>query len=263
MTWWVLTYLDNDRGLDSLYVLAATNHPAHLMMAWSTTKPAARPVYRNVRGKSVFCGWKYIWDSPNLTEQNESLDTFPHTFGPIALDPTDHVWYVLSSTTKLYERYCQSPLIHVPPPEVEVASARIFRSTNQVIPAHTPTYLIFDSVVWDDYNFFDPAQPDRLTIPVGALYEVGCCIRWYTAFESNSWVRIRDGVPDTFAMVSHYISDTGWAGAAFNLHFLQPFRPGDFLRVQVYNSHPVQKEIAAEHHYTPHFWIRLVGAYPV
>jgi len=129
MWWWVLTYLDNDRDLDSLHVLAQTNHPAHLMMAWSTTKPARSPIYRVVRGKRVFCGYKYIWDTPNLTEQNQSLDTFTHTFGPIALQPTDHVWYLLSSTRTLYERYCQSPLIHVPPPELHHWTRRMYVGT--------------------------------------------------------------------------------------------------------------------------------------
>jgi len=129
MWWWVLTYLDNDRDLDSLSVLAATNHPAHLIMAWSTVKPAMQPIWRVLRGKRILCGYKYIWDTPNLVEQTQPGDTFEHTFYAIALQPTDHVWYALFSTKKLYERYCQSALFHVPPPELFDWTKRMYVGT--------------------------------------------------------------------------------------------------------------------------------------
>lgn len=263
MVWWVLTYLDNYRPPHYLSVLAATNLQAHLFMKWSRFKPSRRPVYKRVRGINIWCGYEYIWDTPNLAEQLQPGNTFEHLFDIRGLASTDHVWYYLFSIGERPYKECQGPLIHVPPYELPMPSARIFRSTNQVIPGNTPTYLIFDSVQWDDYNFFDPANPDRLTIPVGALFAVGCCVQFMTAVEANAWVRIRDGTPDTWIQHSHYISPTGWAGAQFTMHTLIPLRPGDFLRVQVYNNHAVQKEISAIHHYSPHFWIIQVGPYPI
>lgn len=129
MTWWVLTYHDHSRTPDHLFVVTRTNHPCHLFMAWATHEPARRPIHRIVRGKRVFCGYKYIWNTPNLTEQNESLHTFYHTFGPIPLASTDHVWYFLSSVRTLYERYCQSPLFHVPPPVLHAWTHRMYVGT--------------------------------------------------------------------------------------------------------------------------------------
>ncbi len=129
MSWWTLTYLDNNRTFHHLSVLAGTNHPAHLWMAWARYAPARQPIYRNVRGKRVFCGYKYIWDTPNLVEQDQALDTFQHTFGKLTLASTDHVWYFLYSTKKLYDRYCQSPLIHVPPPEAHTWTTKAYVGT--------------------------------------------------------------------------------------------------------------------------------------
>lgn len=154
MTWWTLTYLDNNRSLHHLIVLAATNHPAHLMMAWSRYKPARQPVYRNVRGKRVFCGWKYIWDTPNLLEQQQPLDTFEHTFDTISLALGDHVWYFLYSTTKLYERYCQSPLIHVWPPQPYAWTTQAYVGTQLKGVYYTHSFTGPDGVhpMWSSHN---------------------------------------------------------------------------------------------------------------
>jgi len=263
MSWWTLTYFDNDRDLNSLLVLARTNHPAHLMMAWSTTKPARQPVYRWVRGKRVFCGYKYIWDTPNLTEQNQSLDTFEHIFGPIALQPTDHVWYVLSSTAKLYERYCQSPLIHVPPPEVQMASARIFHSIDQPIPGMIATPVAFDSVLWDNYNFYDPAQPTRLTVPIGGLYQFGASTHWLVGVNTGLRIRLCLNATLQLAGQSHWCNNPVWADWDLSVQTLYRLQPGDFVQVLAYNSHAAARTLEAMPNYSPHFWIRLVGPYPL
>lgn len=115
MWWWTVTYLNNDRAATTLTTLAETNHPAHLWMAWATWKPTMRPIYRTVRGKRVFCGYTYVWDTPNLTEQLQSLHTFEHTFKLNSLRSLDHIWYYLFSYREDWDRYCQGPLIHVPP----------------------------------------------------------------------------------------------------------------------------------------------------
>lgn len=263
MWWWILTYLDNDRSQTALVVLAHTNHPAHLFMAWATVEPARRPIYRNVRGKRVFCGWKYIWDTPNLVEQAETLDTFDHIFVATPLLPHDHVWYFLFSTKKLYERYCQSPLIHVPPPEVAVASARIFHSADQNIPGMVPTAITFDSVLWDDYNFYDPAQPTRLSIPVGALYQIGGSTHFLAPPAVGLRAALRLNAATALARHSAYIPAGGWADVDLSLTTQMRFQPGDFLELVIYQTKGVPIALEATPNYSPHFWIRLVGAYPI
>jgi len=130
MTWWVLTYLDNYRPPHSLNVFAATNNRDHAFMAWSTTKPARQPVSKTVRGLHVFCGYRWIWDTPNIVEQSQPGGSYEHLFGPIPLNPTDHVWYYLFTPPGLYWPFCQSALIHVPPPELHDWTQRMYVGTN-------------------------------------------------------------------------------------------------------------------------------------
>lgn len=263
MWWWTLTYLDNDRSQTGLVVAAATNLQAHLMMAWATHEPSRKRRYRNVRGKSVPCGWVYIWDTPNLVEQDQSGYTFEHTFVTTPLQAHDHVWYYLFSTRTLYERYCQSALIHVPPPEVEMASARIFNSVDQVAYIHAFTTVHFDSVLYDDHNFYNPADPTKLTIPAGALYSFGANLALSTAASGKASLEIllNGGPPVT--RHDHLIEDTGWAGATLSLQTDMPLHPDDFLQLRVYYAGMGNRDIKAAPNYSPHFWIRLVGAYPL
>ncbi|GAI70904.1 unnamed protein product, partial [marine sediment metagenome] len=122
MTWWVLSYLDNDRRQTALTVLARTPERAHMFIRWSKIKPARKLIIRNIRGATKWCGYKYWWTDSHTHEQRQPGDTFEHLFGPIPLDPWDHVWYYLFSMMTAPPLEHQGPLIHVPPPEVEVAS---------------------------------------------------------------------------------------------------------------------------------------------
>lgn len=116
MTWWVFSFLDNYRPPDHLRVLAVTRQKAHMFIRWWKTKPARHLIVRNIRGSAKWCGYKYLWADSHLHEQLEYGDTYNHTFGPIPLESTDHVWYYLFSymTAPPFEH--QGPLIHVPPP---------------------------------------------------------------------------------------------------------------------------------------------------
>lgn len=116
MIWWVLTYLDNYRPPFALNVLSATNLQAHLFMKWSTIKPSRRPVYKRVRAVNIWCGYEYIWDTPNLVEQSQPGITFEHLFAIDGLKDTDHIWYYLFSIGEYPFKECQGPLIHVSPP---------------------------------------------------------------------------------------------------------------------------------------------------
>lgn len=263
MTWWTLTLLDNDRAQTVLTVLARTNHSAHLFMAWAIWEPARHPIYRTVRGKRLFCGYKYIWDTPNLVEQTLSGNTFEHIFVTTPVTPADHIWYYLFSTETLYDRRCQSALIHVEPPEIEMASARIYRSVPQTIPSHATTVLTFDSVLWDDYSFFNPTNPDRLSIPAAALYDLGCSFRFATTQPAGASAHIRIAGGPQLVYHSHYINGNNWPGAGFSLHTLMRLQPGDAIQVSVYHTSGPVRDIAIDPLSSPHFWIRLVAAHPI
>lgn len=130
MEWWILKDLTHDRRRFSLSVIAKSNKEAWLWMLWSTHPPSRTPIYRIVRGKRVFCGYKYKWDTPNITHQIEYRATHVHHFGPISLSSTDHVWYYLSSYPIPGVRFCQSALFHVYPPEAHTWTTKAYVGTN-------------------------------------------------------------------------------------------------------------------------------------
>ncbi|TEU08464.1 MAG: hypothetical protein E3J25_11970 [Anaerolineales bacterium] len=263
MIWWILTYLDNWRPPHKLGVLAETNLGAHLFMKWSKHKPARRPVYKRVRAVNVWCGYEYIWDTPNLVEQSQPGITFEHLFGPISLAATDHVWYYLFSIGERPFKECQGPLIHVPPPELPMPSARIYHSVPQTIPWVTSTVLQFDSVLYDDYGLYDPAQPDRFTISAGALYAFGCSFRFATTLPMGArcWIHLAGG--PQLAEHSHFVNGNNWPGCSFSFGTQYPLRPGDAIQVSVYHTSGAGRDIAVDPLSSPHFWIAQIGAYPI
>lgn len=129
MNWWILTHHGDSRSLHHLFVVVRTNHPAHLYMAWDRIPPTRRPLWRTVRGTLIFCGYTYWWLDPTITQQNEPLNTFYHTFGPLTLASTDHVWYYLLSLATPSQRACQSALFHVFPPEVRTWTTKLYVGT--------------------------------------------------------------------------------------------------------------------------------------
>jgi len=154
MTWWVLTYLDNHRAQTSLFTWAATNQQDHLFMKWSRYKPSRSPIYRNVRGARVHCGYNYIWDTPNLTEQNESGNTFHHTFRLADLPPSHHVWYYLFAFPGPYALEIQGPLIHVPPPELHDWTPKAWVGTKLKGIFYTDTFTgpLAEQPTWSRQN---------------------------------------------------------------------------------------------------------------
>jgi len=175
MTWWILTYLHNDPGATTLDVAARTNYADHLFMAWATWKPARHPVYRTVRGKRVLCGYKYIWDTPNIHEQWQPGDTLQHDFALSGLAPGATIWYYLFAPNGPYGNEIQGPLISVTLRST-MPGARVGASVPQAIPNAVITPLIFDVVHYDDGGFFDPASPTLLTAPLAGRYLLGGCL---------------------------------------------------------------------------------------
>jgi len=262
MTWWVLTLLHNSRAWTSLYTLAWTNRQEHLFMAWANYEPARRHVYRNVRGTRVFCGYQYVWDTPNLVEQDESGKTYTHTFRVPALQPTHHVWYYLFSIPGPYGKQCQGPLIHIQPPEIPMPSARIFHSVAQTIPAMNDTTLTFDTVLWDDGGFYDPANPTRLTAPIRGLYLVGTCFRYATTLTAgmSAQIAINGGPPRVYH--SHFVNGNNWPGCGFSLDTPLPLEPGDYAEVETYHSTAAPRDVQADGQYGPHLWMVYLGPNP-
>jgi len=263
MTWWTLTFLENTRAWTSLFTQAQTNLADHLFMAWSTVKPARTRIYRTVRGKTIWCGYKYIWNTPNIVEQNQSGDTLEHTFGLISLQPTHHVWYYLFAIAGPYGQPCQGPLIHVPPPELPMPSARITHTIAQAVPHAIATTLTFDTVRWDDYALYDPAFPTRLTIPVGALYALGASVDFTFMVNSACELYIYKNTVDQLAHHSHFVGPNGWEGAELHVHTIWALQPGDILTVVVRHTSGAPEQISKVAGTSPEFWIAQIGAYPI
>lgn len=140
MTWWTLNHLSNIRSWNNLYTLASTTQPDHLFMAWSHYKPRRHAIYRVLRGKQVFCGWEYIWDSPVINEQTEPGDTNWHTFHIHHLESDHHVWYYLFAPDGPYGFEIQGPLVHIPPPEVHLWTTRMYVGTQLKGLFYTDTF---------------------------------------------------------------------------------------------------------------------------
>lgn len=262
MTWWVLSLLYNSRAWTTLYTLAWTNREAHLFMAWANYKPARHKVYKNVRGAMIHCGYRWIWDTPNLTEQSEPGDTYTHTFRLAALGPPDHIWYYLFSPAPDLTRECQGPLIHIEPPEIPMPSARLTHSVNQLAPNHNITEVTFDTELWDDGDFHSGANPERLTAPLRGLYAVGASLMLTTFANASWWVAIRKTPGTLIVNHAHLIGDTGWGGAFISLQTLIDLDIGDFLTVEFYHNYVNDKEIVAYAASSPIFWLAYLGPNP-
>lgn len=262
MIWWVLTLLYNSRAWTTLYTLAWTNRDAHLFMAWANYRPTRHKVYKNVRGVQVHCGYRWIWDTPNITEQTESAHTYTHTFKLAALAPTDHVWYYLFSPSPDLATQCQGPLIHIEPPELPMPSATIFNSADQPAPSPGTTILTYDSVLWDDGGFYDPAHPTRLTAPIPGLYLVGANAAIQIFAADKLWMEIMKNGPPGIVHHSHWCETTGWAGGTISLQTLVRLETADFLQTRLFHQGPGGDWITAMPDYSPHFWIVYLGPYP-
>ncbi|MBA7615766.1 hypothetical protein ES703_23052 [subsurface metagenome] len=113
MTWWTIVGTGHEPGFTHLRVHASTSAEDHLYMAWATYRPTQQEIWRTVRGKSVFCGYKYIWDTPNVAEQTQQGDTLFHSFYISGIEAGSEVWYYLNAPYGPTDREIQGPLMHV------------------------------------------------------------------------------------------------------------------------------------------------------
>lgn len=118
MTWWILTSSTPVATFNTLTVRTFTNVEDHLFMAWAYHEPRRHLIYRTVRGKTILCGYEYIWDTPFIAEQIQEGDTLYHRFSLTDLQHNSTIWYYLWAPDGPYGQEIQGPLRHVtlPPP---------------------------------------------------------------------------------------------------------------------------------------------------
>jgi len=112
MARWVLTSLKHYPGFTTLRVGATTDAFDYIFMSWALTNPARSPIWRIVRGKRVFCGYTYVWDTPNVTAQVQPGDTQAHSFSVFNLPVGAEVWYYLHAPNPPSPWETQGPLMH-------------------------------------------------------------------------------------------------------------------------------------------------------
>lgn len=138
MSWWVITRYSEIPTSTTLRIECTTDKTAHMYMAWATWKPTRTPIYRTRRGVRVICGYKYIWDTPTITEQDEWWYSYPHTFNLSDLEPGSTIWFYLYSLEGPFENEVQGPLMYVtlpfgPPPPSPIAAPIFFTVADDVI----------------------------------------------------------------------------------------------------------------------------------
>ena len=129
-TWWALTSQDTLPTHDTLTVVATTSSPGHLWMFWAYDKPSRHPVHKTIRGKRILCGYKYIWDTPYLTEHSDYGPTLSHTFVATNLLANSTIWFYLCEPGGPYGLQIQGPLTSVTLPTLAPWVARVYVATN-------------------------------------------------------------------------------------------------------------------------------------
>ncbi len=152
MARWTITYLDHTIGATYIFISSNTSKPGHLTVSWSYTRPGREIIYRTVRGKLIRCGYRYIWNTPHLVEQQEEGDTMIHGFLLKNLTPESDIWY-----------YQHEPQ---PPSEWECQGGLHLLHTLEVTPP--VTYLYFASRlkgIFKTTTFTGIDGPDPVWIP--------------------------------------------------------------------------------------------------
>lgn len=123
MTWWTLRRLQIGPSSTTAAIACTTSVPDHLFCAWAPWAPRRHPRYRIYRGKSHLCGYDYIWDTPNITEQQMPGDTDFHLMALKNLTPSTTYWGYVFAPDGPYGLEVQGPLFNfttlppVPGPE--------------------------------------------------------------------------------------------------------------------------------------------------
>ena len=165
MTWWTIRGLYTGLAPFTAAISCRTSQDDHCFIKWAPWEPRRHELWRIFRGKDYRCGYKYIWDTPNLTEQSGYGDTEFHLFVLKDLTPATDYWGYIFAPDGPYGQEIQGPLMHwktpavVIPPEIttdplpiDIANP-VFRCGNRYTfwangtwYAHVPS--IFSLTVW-------------------------------------------------------------------------------------------------------------------
>ncbi|MBA7569736.1 hypothetical protein ES708_11477 [subsurface metagenome] len=108
--WWIIVGQGIEVGFTWLRIFSSTDVPDHLYIAWATWPPTQREIWKVVRGVRIFCGIKYIWDTPNICEQAEEGDTLIHRFFISGIPTMSRIWWYLNAPGGPYGLEIQGPL---------------------------------------------------------------------------------------------------------------------------------------------------------
>lgn len=187
--WWVLTDQQTLPSPEALTVIATTSEADHLFMNWAYHKPTRHPIYRRIRGKRTLCGYRWVWDTPFLAEQNTYGPTTLHTFPLANLLPGATIWFYVFSLNGPYGQQIQGPLTHVTLPILAHWVTRVYVATrhpgvyytdnfvtDKRYPQGTPTWTKIDQGLPTPFDFraltADPFNPStrQFFLDKNALY---------------------------------------------------------------------------------------------
>lgn len=262
MSWWVITKLIHFIGSASLSVLATTNSEDHLFMSWAYNQPRKQPIYITVRGVEKFCGWLYIWDTPNIVEQQETGDTLTHTFILPHLLPHSTLWYYLHAPGGPYGLEIQGPLTRVSLAVTEDISVRAWSPIDQTIPINTWTPLNFITSLWDTDTMHDPVlAPTKITINSPGKYQISGNLQYVDT--TGQVILLRIMLNDTTPIAQ--IQMLSFDGAPVTLtsiciSTLYILEVGDYLTLETYHDGPLANyDIQSVSLYSPAFMAILIA----
>lgn len=235
--WWTLTQLNNYPTSTTLRVEAITNFADHLFMKWAYHKPRRFPIYRTVRGTTVLCGYKYIWDTPNLAEQQQSGDTLEHTFSLSGLTPGSTIWYYLMAPGGPYSLEIQGPLVNVRLTWPMPPACSITRSAGFPVPHATLTVVPFNVESFDTDDMWAPApNPSRITVNTAGIYVVTAMARWQPTSGGRRMLEINlNGVPNILRVELGSPASLP-AEAVQCMSIVYDFAAGEYIELQAYQS---------------------------
>ena len=235
--WWVLTSLQKLPTSHSLRIYASTNIADHLSMAWAYHCPSRKPIYIRVRGTLKQCGYKYIWDTPNIEDQTEPSDTLSHSWLLETLTSGATIWFYLWAPAGPYGLEIQSPLFFVRLTKIMVPTARVYRNTALTIPNNTWTVVPFQAQLWDTDNLWSLSpNPSRFTINTAGVYLIIFNARWQPASAGRRLLQLMLNGATWIARTEIGSTADATAEPTQIVTTIYDLALGDYIEAQVYHS---------------------------
>lgn len=123
--------------------------------------------------------------------------------------------------------------------EVEQVRVKVGSTSDEAIPAADATFLTFEDPdtmgdCYDDFGFWNAAQPDRLIVPAGQAgwYRIIANLRWSNAAIGLYWTTVQTQNTGLIAMESRFIAG-GLAMSCLNDVYLQE---GEYVALSVFTT---------------------------